>query len=283
MSVPALPHLRPRLVGIVAMLLRYIPAAALAQSAPEIPPPDPTQSVAAAVVSIGVVALEPNAESSTLDSLANHPVSIRGSGFFVDKKGHVITALHVVRAAERARDEMKGTDNRLIVGLRSAGGFVAVPAELIGTDEAHDLALLRTNLPGSVRNFVKLSSARPDDGALIEAAGLPANTGMALVANTGHLADTVLLQPGNFIANSRADSDVAQQSRLREFYLADLNADEGMSGGPVYLLESGAVIGVVHGYTHDPRFAVLVPARYVVELLKSNNVGYAESVTGKSQ
>jgi hypothetical protein len=45
-----------------------------------------------------------------------------------------------------------------------------------------------------------------------------------------------------------------------------------MSGGQVYLLESGAVIGVVQGYARDPRLAVLVPARYVIELLKSNNV-----------
>ena len=56
-----------------------------------------------------------------------------------------------------------------------------------------------------------------------------------------------------------------------------------MSGGPVYLLEGGAVIGVVHGYTHEPWLAVLVPARYVVELLKNNNVGYEESAADKPQ
>jgi hypothetical protein len=120
-------------------------------------------------------------------------------------------------------------------------------------------------------------------GALIEAAGLPGLAGLALVSNTGHLADTVLLQPGNFIANSRTDSDAAKKLRLRDFYLADLKADEGMSGGPVYLVESGAVIGVVEGYTHDPRLAVLVPARYVIELLKNNNVGYEEFPALNSQ
>lgn len=277
MSVPAPEKPRTNVVAI-ATLLVCVSAVALAQAAPDAPQP-----VSAAVVSIGVVALEPGAESTTLDSLANHPVSIHGSGFFVDKKGHVITALHVVRAAERAREQMQGTDNRLIVGLRSGGGFVAVPAELMGTDEAHDLALLRTKLPGSVRNFVKLSSARPYDGALIEAAGLPAMTGMALVTNTGHMADMVLLQPGNRLLKTPAEIDSARLAPLREFYLADLKSDEGMSGGPVYLLESGAVIGVVEGYTHDPRLAVLVPARYVVELLKSNKIGYEESSTGKAE
>lgn len=41
-------------------------------------------------------------------------------------------------------------------------------------------------------------------------------------------------------------------------------------------MESGAVIGVVQGYTQDPRLAVLVPVRNVIELLKSNNVAYEE-------
>jgi trypsin-like peptidase len=165
-SVPDCSKLRSCILDI-ATLLVCLSAAALAQSAP-----DPPQPVAAAVVSIGVVALEPAAASSAPASIAERPASINGSGFFVNKQGHVITALHVVRAAsingsgffvnkqghvitalhvvraaERARDEMKGTDNRLMVGLRSGAGFVAVPAEWIGNDEAHDPALLRTKLP----------------------------------------------------------------------------------------------------------------------------------------
>ncbi|HEX9121001.1 MAG TPA: serine protease [Terriglobales bacterium] len=136
------PH-KPRTSMVaIAIVLACVSAAALAQSAPDAP-----QSVAAAVVSIGVVALDPAAASSAPASIAERSASINGSGFFVNKQGHVITALHVVRAAERARDEMKGTDNRLMVGLRSGAGFVAVPAELIGNDEAHDPALLRTKLP----------------------------------------------------------------------------------------------------------------------------------------
>jgi hypothetical protein len=110
-------------VVAIAMLLVCISAAALTQSAPDAPQP-----VAAAVVSIGVVALDPAADASAPASMAGRPASINGSGFFVSKQGHVITALHVVRAAEHARDEMQGTDNRLFVGLRAGSSFVAVPA-----------------------------------------------------------------------------------------------------------------------------------------------------------
>ncbi len=63
---------------------------------------------------------------------------------------------------------------------------------------------------------------------------------------------------------------------LREFYLADAKADEGMSGGPAYLVDNGAVIGVVQGYTQEPRLAVIVPARQVIDLLKKHNIGYEE-------
>lgn len=55
----------------------------------------------------------------------------------------------------------------------------------------------------------------------------------------------------------------------------------GKSGGPGYLLDSGAVIGVVQRYTSDPRLAVVVLARSVIELLKSNNVAYEELPAGK--
>jgi len=41
------------------------------------------------------------------------------------------------------------------------------------------------------------------------------------------------------------------------------------------------VIGVVQGYIQDPRLAVLVPAWYVIELLKSHNISYEESPADK--
>ncbi len=262
------------------MLLLSIPVAlARAQSALEIPDP-PSK----AVVAIGVIALDSDAGSLASSAPAERPASINGSGFFVSKQGYVITAEHVVRAAESAREQMPGGNHKLFVGLHANGTFVPVPAEVIALDEAHDLALLRAKVSAAAINVVKVCSTRPADGTLIEAAGLPALTGMAPVYNTGHLADTVLLRAtvGSFIVKPSAKFDVARLKDVREFYLADSKADEGMSGGPVYLVDSGAVIGVVQGYTRDPRLAVLVPARYVIELLKSHGVSFEEFSPDKS-
>ena len=234
-----------------------------------------------AVVAVGMVEPDVNGSSATR---GERLASISGSGFFVNKQGYVITAGHVVRAAERAREQMQGADKRLFVGLPSSRSFVAVPAEVVEVDEAHDLALLRTTTPVAAVNVVKLCSARPADGTLIEAAGLPALTGLAPVYNTGHLTNTVLLRTGerSGIVKPSAQIDVARLAEVREFYLADSKADEGMSGGPVYLVDSGAVIGVVQGYTQDPRLAVIVPAWYVIEMLKSHNIGYEEIPADKS-
>jgi hypothetical protein len=48
-----------------------------------------------------------------------------------------------------------------------------------------------------------------------------------------------------------------------------------MSGGPAYLVDTGAVIGVVQGYTKDAngRFST---SRYVIEMLRSNRVLFEE-------
>jgi S1-C subfamily serine protease len=276
----SMPASRKRSVALAMLLLSIAVAlTARAQSALDIPDP-PSK----AVVAIGVIALDSDAGSPAPSTPAERPASINGSGFFVSKQGHVITAEHVVRAAERAREQMQGANNKLFVGLRANGSFVPVPAEVIALDEAHDLALLRAKVPTASINVVKVCSTRPADGTLIEAAGLPALTGMAPVYNTGHLADTVLLRAavGSVIVKPSAKVDAARLKDVREFYLADSKADEGMSGGPVYLVDSGAVIGVVQGYTQDPRLAVLVPARYVIELLKSYGVAFEEFSPDKS-
>jgi hypothetical protein len=108
---------------------------------------------------------------------------------------------------------------------------------------------------------------------------LPASTAATLVFNTGHLSELSLIQPGNHVLKS---SELLPAGAVREFHLAEVKTDEGMSGGPVYLVETGEVIGIVHGYTHDPQRAVIVPARYAIELLKKNRVGL-QSLPGREE
>ncbi len=56
-----------------------------------------------------------------------------GSGFVIDRKGHIVTNNHVIEGAQRIR-------------VVFADG-TRVPARIIGTDPALDLAVIRVNLP----------------------------------------------------------------------------------------------------------------------------------------
>jgi S1-C subfamily serine protease len=79
-----------------------------------------------------------------------------------------------------------------------------------------------------------------------------------------------------------------------DFYIADVRVNPGNSGGPVYLVELGEVIGVCVAFdlapvvygdgSHEPASAgnrplsynsglsVIVPIRYVIDLLKKNSL-----------
>ena len=79
-----------------------------------------------------------------------------------------------------------------------------------------------------------------------------------------------------------------------DFYLGDMHVNPGNSGGPVYLVGEGKVIGVCVAYdmapvvygdgNHEPAsagnrplfsnsgLAVVIPVRYVTDLLKKHNL-----------
>jgi S1-C subfamily serine protease len=233
--------------------------------------------VSESVVSVGILALDGNAPESGADKRAMG-ASVNGSGFVVSREGYVITALHVVRATQRLGEELRGSDNRLYVGIRGGSSFSPLPAEVVDSDAAHDLALLKVKSVARVP-AVRFSSAPPDDGALVEAAGLPGMAGAALVTNTGHVVDASQVRLGRRVVKGMSESEASQLAPLRDFYFADMKTDEGMSGGPIYLVDGMAIIGVVHGYIQDPPLAVFIPARYVLELMRRNNVRYSAAET----
>lgn len=126
----------------------YSGAPALFQAAPPLPPEaqdsiDATrrtaivraaERVAPAVVSVNVLRRETVRPRTWFDQMLMGPgvqreVSGLGSGFIIDARGHVLTNEHVVRGA-----------TELVVTLADGRDF---EAEIIGSDDVNDLALLR--------------------------------------------------------------------------------------------------------------------------------------------
>jgi S1-C subfamily serine protease len=235
--------------------------------------------------------------------------TIIGSGFFVTEQAHVITAKHVLDAAggQAISVGLVGPsieDERLTVGniINSLG------ADVVAVDAINDLALLRLTknpfagelpvliqMPGGadISSPYGVSSPdleRPADGVAIAASGYP-------LAN-----DLLITSSGTIASGWISDRDAAELLRSEKprshdraiRYLADLEVNGGNSGGPVFRIDSGEVLGVCvatqnalvmfadqqggpatverRPLVYSSGLTIVVPARYVDALLDEHGL-----------
>jgi 2-alkenal reductase len=153
-------------------------------------------------------------DSTNSDSLV--PIG-SGSGFIVDKDGHVITNAHVVAGAEK-------------LSVTLADG-TEVPAEVVGSDDLIDVAILKLDLPAGqsvpgVVTFGDSSALRPGDQVVA--------IGNAL----GEFPNTV--SEGTVNATDRS---FPSEGGLTDWIQHDAEIWHGNSGGPLLNLR-GEVVGV---------------------------------------
>lgn len=221
-----------------------------------------------------------------------------GTGFIVDEEAHVVTAHHVVASARQ-----------ILVGLalpnteNMRGNFILVDVDLVAVDGRHDLGLLklrRNPFRGAIRSGIvinneevpvlygtaRLNPNRPKDGFEVGISGYPLHVPV-MVTNSGWMATSwesdIAQMPAPGAPPGFAIPDIADS------YLADVEVNPGNSGGPGYLVDDASVIGVCVGSRLAPvrdqagnsvrwngglfyssGLTAVVPARYVVELLKRN-------------
>lgn len=174
---------------------------------------------------------------------------VLGTAFAVHDDGYLVTAKHVVDAISA----MSQVKNKLSARVAFAGppvdtpeiqmraNFSATGFQVVSVDEDNDLALLRTNLdffrntswadqpPRPVRS-VRLHAERPEEGEPVACSGYP-------------LSQPSLITTQGIIASAWASDPTAQRG-IVDRYLADMTANPGNSGGPVYRYGDGRVIGV---------------------------------------
>ena len=140
-----------------------------------------------------------------------------GSGFIIDKEGHVVTNNHVV-------EDAKSLEVTLADGRK-------VPAKLIGRDPLNDLAVIKIEVPGEKLHVVRLGdSARLQVGQMAIAIGNP--FGLDRTVTSG-----VVSSLGRTL--KRRDT----QREIRGLIQTDAAINPGNSGGPL-LNSRGEVIGI---------------------------------------
>ena len=142
-----------------------------------------------------------------------------GSGFVIDKEGHILTNYHVVEGADE-----------ITVLLEANGNEKEYTATLIGSDEKTDIALIKINAdPNKPEEFPFLnlgSSKNLEVGEWVMAIGNP--FGLSHTVTVG-----VVSALGRSIGAGPYD----------EFIQTDASINPGNSGGPLINIE-GDVIGI---------------------------------------
>ena len=142
-----------------------------------------------------------------------------GSGFIIDKEGHVLTNYHVIEGADE-----------IIVLLEEKGSEKEYTATLIGSDSKTDIALIKINRDENAPfefPFLKLgSSENLEVGEWVMAIGNP--FGLSHTVTVG-----VVSALGRSIGAGPYD----------EFIQTDASINPGNSGGPLINIE-GDVIGI---------------------------------------
>ena len=139
-----------------------------------------------------------------------------GSGFVIDKSGHIVTNAHVV---ENAREIEVSFSNR-----------DSVEAELVGRDLSTDLAVLKVDVDAQALTPLKLGdSNRVQVGDSVVAIGNPLGLERSVTAGIVSALHRPLTAPNDFTIDDVIQTDAAINS--------------GNSGGPL-IAANGRVIGV---------------------------------------
>jgi S1-C subfamily serine protease len=142
------------------------------------------------------------------------PQQGQGSGFILDKAGHVLTNFHVVDGANRGIEVMLSNKRRY-------------PAKVVGSDKVHDLALLKIEAPNL------------EPVTLADSTGLSVGQKVYAIGNPFGLSGTMT----RGIISSIRTIGGSGGSPIEDAIQTDAAINPGNSGGPL-LNSRGEVIGI---------------------------------------
>ncbi len=236
-------------------------------------------ALAGPVLGAGLPALIASAKASvcavgTFRATDSPRFTFRGTGFLVGDGSLVATCAHVLP------DAAAGAPAALAVLLSpGSGGMTVLEGTVAAAEPAHDLALIRLNRrAGDV--LALADAALPAEGADVALMGFPIGgvLGFRPVTHRGIVAAIVASSLPTAAARQLGG---AALRRLREgsFELLQLDATAfpGNSGGPLFDIDTGRVIGIVSmvvikgqresALSQPSGITYAVPVRHLLELM----------------
>jgi S1-C subfamily serine protease len=140
-----------------------------------------------------------------------------GSGIVLDSKGHILTNNHVIEGADKIEVKLGESDKQYT-------------AEVVGTDPASDLALLKVDAPSSELTPLKLGdSSKMEVGDPVVAIGNPFGLDRTVTSGIVSALQRQIQAPNGFSIDNVIQTDAA--------------INPGNSGGPL-INDAGEVIGI---------------------------------------
>jgi serine protease Do len=212
----------------------------------------------------------------TFDPLASPRFTFRGTGFVVGSGNQVLTNAHVLPAAGSSG----GTAQIAIQVWTPKSLWSLRTATVTGRDSARDLALL--GFEGGRIAPLAFTANAPKEGEEVAFMGFPIGgaLGFSHVTHRGiisSIAALALPTPTSAQLSEKAILQLRQGNFL--IYQLDATAYPGNSGGPVFDLNTGAVLGVINSVfvkgtresalSHPSGISYVIPIENSLNLLES--------------
>jgi serine protease Do len=199
-------------------------------------------------------------------------VRFYGTGFVFSKKGYAITAEHVISAINK-----NGDKGNLYAFFPDTGNSKKYRARVLSKNIKYDLAIIK--LDGSGFDHVRLgNSSNVEEGQSIAICGYPygpvfglfPTTQMGIISNISPMA--IPVNRSSLLSNKMITA-------LKDPYIIfqlDCTAFPGNSGGPLFLPETGDIVGVLNsGFVRTTKenkqistgISYAIPINYVKELI----------------